>query len=61
MEATMNLDTRQAAVYMAKQGVNFREGTLRLWRRLGRGPAFKKVGGRVFYEQQMLDRFIGGA
>lgn len=32
-------------------------GTLAVWRCLGRGPRYKKIGGRVFYEIADLESF----
>jgi hypothetical protein len=56
----MHLDTKQAAAYLEGRGIAFKPGTLVLWRRQGRGPLFKRVAGKVFYEQGTLDRFIQG-
>jgi hypothetical protein len=36
------------------------EKTLAMWRLRGIGPAWRKVGGRVFYFRRDLDRFIAG-
>lgn len=35
--------------------------TLAMWQLHGRGPRSVKVGGRVFYYREELDRFISGA
>jgi Helix-turn-helix domain len=34
--------------------------TLAAWRLRGIGPAWRKVGGRIFYFRRDLDRFIAG-
>jgi hypothetical protein len=55
-----NLNTQEAAEYLEEIGVPFSRGTLEVWRCYGRGPEFKRVGRRVFYERQALDRFAQG-
>jgi hypothetical protein len=32
--------------------------TLRWWRRIGRGPAFIRIGGRVYYRPEDIDAFL---
>lgn len=34
--------------------------TLAMWRLRGIGPAWCKVGGKIFYRQAELDRFVAG-
>jgi hypothetical protein len=46
---------RNAALYLGHA-----EKTLAMWAIVGKGPAFMKVGGRVFYLRADLDRFIQG-
>ena len=46
---------RDAAAYLGLS-----EKTLAMWALEGRGPQAVKVGGRIFYFQADLDRFIRG-
>lgn len=46
-------DTKSAAVYL---GVV--KNTVSNWRHLCRGPVYYKVGDRVYYYEEDLDRFI---
>jgi len=46
---------RDAAAYLG-----LREKTLAMWQLQRKGPAGRKVGGRVFYLRDDLDRFIRG-
>ena len=32
--------------------------TLRWWRRIGRGPAFVRIGGRVFYRPEDIESWL---
>lgn len=48
------LDTATAAAYLG----GLKPSTLERWRCCGGGPAFHKIGGRVFYRQEDLDAFI---
>jgi hypothetical protein len=48
------LDVRAAAERLG--GIAVR--TLERWRVEQRGPAYVKIGGRVFYEEQALSEFI---
>ena len=43
-----------AAVYLGGLMV----GTLAKWRHYGRGPAFVRIGSRIYYDQADLDRYI---
>ena len=54
------LNTREAAVYLELIGTPFTAGTLEVWRSEGRGPRYRKVGRRVFYAADDLDRFAAG-
>ena len=47
------VDTIAAAAYLG--GVS--AGTLTVWRSLGKGPRYLKIGRRVFYELRDLDAF----
>ncbi len=42
----------------AAQRLPFSVHTLRWWRCMGRGPTFVKIGGRVFYDPNEIDRWI---
>ncbi len=46
------LDTKQAAVFLG-----LRPGTLAVWRMEGRGPGYVKLGKRVVYRRDALERF----
>ena len=35
-------------------------GTLAKWRHFGEGPAYVKLGSRIFYDRADLDRYIDG-
>ncbi len=55
------LNTKQAAQHLKEKGAPFTPGTLEVWRCLGKGPRFLRVGGRrVFYEPSALDEFVMG-
>ena len=47
------LDTNAAADYLG----GLSPGTLEVWRSLGKGPRYVKIGRRVFYEIRDLDSF----
>lgn len=49
-------NTREAAKYSG-----FEPATLSKWRIRGKGPAFLKMGGKVFYRKADLDAFINGS
>ncbi len=49
------MDSNNAAKY-----VNRAPKTLAMWRRQGIGPGWTKVGGRIFYKKEDLDRFLSG-
>ncbi len=42
----------------AAELLNSTTRTLKLWRRMGRGPAFHRVGGKVFYRLEGIDSFL---
>jgi len=44
---------RDAATYLGHS-----MGRLATWRMEGNGPAFCRVGGKIFYRREELDRFI---
>lgn len=46
------LNTREAAQYLG-----IRPGTMEVWRSLGRGPRFCKIGARVVYNITDLDEY----
>ncbi|MBA2883057.1 hypothetical protein HNR65_003414 [Desulfosalsimonas propionicica] len=55
-----NLSTEQAAEYLKSIGVRVSRKTLEAWRCYGRGPAYHKVGNRVFYRTPDLDKLADG-
>ena len=55
-----NMTTKEAAQYCTEAGLRVTPKTLECWRSFGRGPKYKKVGGRVLYEQPWLDEYIAG-
>ena len=50
----MNRNDVEAAKYL---GLNSAQ-TLRNWRFLGKGPAYCRLGRRIVYRQEDLDRFL---
>ena len=54
------LSTESAAEYLESCGAPFSKKTLEVWRCQGRGPAYKKIGRKVFYAVEDLDRFLQG-
>jgi len=55
-----NFTTKAASDYLKSLGLIFTPGTLEVWRCLGRGPRFKRVARKIFYEQSALDDFAQG-
>jgi len=54
-------DTRQAAKYLKeKHNVPPTEGTMEVWRCLGKGPRYRKVGRWIRYATEDLDDFARG-
>jgi len=51
-------DSRAALKYLHALGVRISMRTLEEWRRFGRGPAIHRIGGRVFYAESDLVRFV---
>jgi hypothetical protein len=60
MQQPKNMTTQQAAEYLQSKGIRITPGTLNVWRSLGKGPAFKKVGRYVYYERDVLDQYERG-
>ncbi len=59
--ATRNLTTEQAVDYLREEhGIDFAPKTLTIWRSQKRGPRFRKVARKVFYQEDWLDAFAGG-
>lgn len=52
------LDTPAACVYLGGEKRPFKENTLRVWRVEGRGPDYRRIGGRIRYLRSDLDKFI---
>ena len=57
---TRNLTTCEAAEYCQARGIPFTKKTLEAWRCYGRGPAFHKIGRKIYYKKEDLDRFLEG-
>ena len=55
-----NFTPREAVRYLKEAGAPFSHGTLEVWRCKKRGPRFKRIAGRVFYEKIDLDTFLNG-
>ena len=51
-------DTREASEYFQALGVQITQGTLTTWRSQGKGPSYKKIAARVYYEKEQLEKFI---
>jgi hypothetical protein len=54
------MTTVEAAKYLITSGHRTTSKTLEVWRCKKRGPKYKKVGSRVYYEQSWLDEFMAG-
>jgi len=54
------MTTKAAAAYLADCGYPTTHKTLEVFRCRNRGPKYKKVGRRVFYEQAWLDEYMAG-
>ena len=53
--------TRQAAAYLAKEkGIPTAPSSLEVYRCIGRGSRYKKIGSRVFYTLPWLDEYAAG-
>ena len=50
------MSRQDAAKYLGRS-----EKTLAMWAMQGKGPAWVRVGGRIFYYRPVLDEYIGGA
>ena len=54
------MTTVEAAKHLIASGYRTTSKTLEVWRCKKRGPKYKKVGFRVYYEQSWLDEFLVG-
>lgn len=54
------LNTVEASAYLTARGVPYTKKTLECYRCKKRGPKYKKIVSRVFYEKAWLDEFIEG-
>ncbi len=54
------LNTRQASAYLNSCGVPYSKKTLEVFRCKKRGPKYKKIVSRVYYEKGWLDDFLAG-
>ena len=57
MERQM-FSTKSAAAYVSDPDSPLSPRTLEKWRIVGGGPAFIRVGGRVFYSRRDLDQWL---
>ena len=55
-----NLNTAQAADYLTSRGVPYTKKTLEVFRCKKRGPKYKKIVSRVYYERSWLNEFLAG-
>ena len=54
------LTTKQAADYLTENGFPVRPKSLEVWRCQARGPIYVKIGRRVYYRPEHLDKFLEG-
>lgn len=54
------LGTKEASTFLKNNGVPYEPGSLEVLRHYGRGPAFKKIGRRIFYTIDDLEKFCDG-
>lgn len=54
------MTTSNASSYLTGSGHPTTKKTLEVWRCKKRGPKYKKVGSRVYYEQDWLDAYMAG-
>ena len=57
---TKLLNTVEASAYLTSRGVPYSKKTLEVFRCKKRGPRYKKIVSRVYYEQSWLDEFLDG-
>ena len=54
----LHLNTIEASAYLDEfYNVRFTPGTMEVWRSLGKGPQYKKIGHKVYYTKSALDAF----
>lgn len=54
---TLSPFLRRLNTHEAASRLGLRPGTLEIWRSLGKGPRYLKIGRRVFYEQEDIEAF----
>ncbi|MCJ7601805.1 MAG: hypothetical protein MUO63_09940 [Desulfobulbaceae bacterium] len=54
------MTTKDASQYLKRKGYPGTPKSMEVWRCKKRGPKYKKVGSRVFYEKNWLDEFMAG-
>ena len=57
---TKLLNTQEASNYLTSCGIPYSKKTLEVFRCKKRGPKYKKIVSRVYYEQSWLDEFVAG-
>jgi hypothetical protein len=53
-------NTVEASAYLTSCGVPYSKKTLEVFRCQKRGPKYKKIVSRVYYERRWLDEFLSG-
>jgi hypothetical protein len=54
------LNTKEASAYLTSCGVPYTKKTLEVFRCRKRGPKYKKIVSRIYYEKKWLDEFLEG-
>ena len=57
---TKLLNTKEASAYLTARGIPYSKKTLEVFRCKKKGPKYKKIVSRVYYEQSWLDEFMAG-
>ncbi len=55
-----NLRTEEAAEYLRQLGIEISPNTMVMWRVHQRGPAYRKIVNKVYYDPEELERFAQG-
>jgi hypothetical protein len=54
------MTTVEASAYLTSCGVPYTKKTLEVFRCRKRGPKYKKIVSRIYYEKKWLDEFLEG-
>jgi len=64
IQTEKQLTTQQASKYLIEKGIKAKPGSMQVWRCLGKGPRYRRVGGphrgMIYYTKQDLDKFAAG-